>query len=46
VNPAKIFPCLLILLNLCASVACFYAGDPKRGVYWLAAATLNVCVTF
>jgi len=41
-----IFPVLLILLDVGAAAMCFRDRDVKRGVYWLAAAMLNVCVTF
>jgi hypothetical protein len=42
----KFFPTVLIVLNLCASVHCFYAGEYRRGVYWLAAAVLNSTITY
>lgn len=42
----KLFPIMLIVLDLWASVACFINSDPKRAIYWIAAAVLNVCVTF
>lgn len=41
-----LFPMLLIVLDLCASVAYFSDGDYRRMVYWLAAATLTATVTF
>lgn len=41
-----IFPAVLILLDVGAAIMCFVHGDAKKGVYWLAAAVLNVCVTF
>lgn len=41
-----IFPAALILLDVGAAVMCFIGKDYKRAVYWLAAAVLNVCVTF
>jgi hypothetical protein len=40
----KIFPLCLIALNLCAGIVYFYNGQIRMGVYWMAAATLNVCV--
>jgi 5-enolpyruvylshikimate-3-phosphate synthase len=43
-NP-KIFPALLIALDLCASVAYLCHGDYRRAVYWLAAAVLTTSVT-
>ncbi len=41
-----IFPLALILLDVGAAIVCFANGDAKKGIYWLAAAVLNVCVTF
>lgn len=40
-----IFPCALIVLNLCAAVVCAVSKDYKKAVYWLAA-VLNITVTF
>ena len=42
----KIFPIILIILNLSASAVCLFSHEPKKAVYWLAAAILNFCVTF
>ena len=42
----KIFPLTLIILDACASVPYFAAGDFKKGIYWIAAAVLKICVTF
>lgn len=42
----RLFPIILICLNLCASAAYFGAGDWKRGIYWIAAATLTATITF
>lgn len=41
-----IFPVALILLDVGAAVMCVIGKDYKRAVYWLAAAVLNVTVTF
>ena len=41
-----IFPVALILLNVGAAIMCIIGKDYKRAVYWLAAAVLNVTVTF
>ena len=41
-----IFPVALILLDAGAAVMCIVGKDYKRAVYWLAAAVLNVTVTF
>ena len=46
VDITKIFPCILIGINAMASFVCFGAGDIKKGIYWAAAAVLNVTVTF
>lgn len=35
----------LVLLDLGASVSYLVDGDFRRAVYWLAAATLTVCIT-
>jgi len=45
INP-KIFPMLLILLDLGASVVYFSHSDYRRAVYWAAAAILTFSVTF
>lgn len=39
------FPWLLIACSVGASVTYFVQQDIRMGIYWLAAATLNVCVT-
>jgi hypothetical protein len=44
--PQKIFPSLLIVLDVAAAVVYFYYGDYRRTIYWLAAATLTACVTY
>ena len=41
-----IFPVALILLDVGAAIMCIIGKDYKRAVYWLAAAVLNVTVTF
>lgn len=45
-DKTKIFPVILILLNLGAAIMSGTAGDFKKMVYWVAAAVLNVTVTF
>ena len=41
-----IFPILLILLDFGAAVVYGMAGDIRKVIYWLAAAVLNITVTF
>ena len=41
-----LFPTVLIVLDFAAAVVYFRHSDYKRAVYWLAAAVLNICVTF
>lgn len=41
-----IFPVILIMLDLCALAVYAVGTDWKMAIYWLAAAVLNVCVTF
>lgn len=43
---AKVFPTLLIALDVAAAVVYAACGDWRRTVYWLAAATLTATVTF
>lgn len=42
----KIFPTILIVLDVCASVAYLSKGDWRHMVYWLAAAVLTTVVTY
>lgn len=42
----RLFPLTLMALDVCAATVYFWSGDVKRGIYWLAAATLTACVTF
>jgi hypothetical protein len=41
----KIFPILLIILDLCAGVVYLCGGDIRRAIYWAAAAVLTITVT-
>lgn len=41
-----IFPLILILLDIGAAAAYGVTGDVRKVVYWLAAAVLNITVTF
>ncbi len=42
----KLFPIILITLDFCASVVYGFKGDLRHCIYWLAAMTLTLCVTF
>lgn len=42
----KLFPTILIALDVCAAVAYATAHDWRRVVYWLAAAVLTASVTY
>ena len=42
----KIFPCVLIVLDLGAAVVYGINGDWRKVVYWIAAAVLSASVTF
>lgn len=45
-DKTKIFPLLLILLDIGAAVVYAKNKEYKMAIYWLAAAVLNVAVTF
>jgi hypothetical protein len=42
----KIFPTVLIVLDVCAAIVYTCLGDVRHAVYWFAAAVLTICVTF
>ena len=42
----KVFPFILIVLDLCACVVYAYMGDMRHTFYWFCAAVLTACVTF
>jgi len=42
----KLFPTLLIALDLCAAIGYAPTGDWRKVIYWLAAATLTTVVTW
>jgi DNA transposition AAA+ family ATPase len=42
----KIFPTLLIILDICAAAGYIPDGDWRKIIYWLAAATLTFTVTW
>jgi hypothetical protein len=42
----RIFPTIIILLSIGAGIVCAVNGDARRALYWFAAATLNIAVTY
>jgi len=42
----KVFPTILIFLDICAAACYVPGGDWRKVVYWLAAATLTTVVTW
>lgn len=42
----KIFPIILIILQTGAGMIYGISGDNRKMVYWIAAAILNISVTF
>ena len=42
----KLFPIILILLDAAAGVVCGCSGNIRKCIYWIAAAVLNITVTF
>jgi hypothetical protein len=42
----KVFPSILIALDVCAALAYVPAGDWRHVTYWLAAAILTTTVTW
>ena len=45
-NTKYIFPILLIVLDFGAAVLYGIDGDLRKTIYWIAAAILNITVTF
>lgn len=43
---AKIFPTVMIILDICASIVYATKGDIRRAIYWIAAAILTTTVTY
>lgn len=41
-----IFPSILIGLDILAGIVYLRQGDVKKFIYWIAAAVLNITVTF
>ncbi|MGN0107719.1 MAG: hypothetical protein ACI4A5_08485 [Hominilimicola sp.] len=45
-DKTKIFPLLLIMLDISAAIVYGFQHDVRKVIYWLAAAVLNIAVTF
>jgi hypothetical protein len=45
-DKTKIFPLILIILDIAAAAVYAWDGDWKKAIYWVAAATLTATVTF
>lgn len=45
-DKTKIFPIILMALNICASAVYGFNGDWKKTIYWVAACVLTATVTF
>ena len=46
IKPEQILPLVLIVIDVLAAIVCFAEKGARRGIYWIAAAVLNVTVTF
>lgn len=44
-NP-KLFPSMLIVLDVCAALVYLSQGDLRKTIYWMAAAILTTTVTY
>ena len=42
----RVFPTLLIVLDVCAALVYVPTGDWRKVIYWLAAATLTTVITW
>jgi len=42
----KFFPTILIALSIGAGIVYAVKGDVRHAIYWFAAATLNIAVTY
>lgn len=42
----KIFPLILVALQILAAIPYATHSEYKMALYWVAAAVLNICVTF
>jgi uncharacterized membrane protein len=42
----KVFPTILIILDVCAAITYIPSGNWRMAVYWIAAAVLTFAVTY
>lgn len=42
----KIFPLILIILDMLSAIPYAINGDFKKSIYWVSAGILSICVTF
>ncbi|MBN1436192.1 MAG: hypothetical protein JW936_03885 [Sedimentisphaerales bacterium] len=42
----RLFPTILIILDVCAAAGYIPPGDWRKVLYWLAAALITTCVTY
>jgi len=42
----KLFPMVLIVLDVCIAIGSIPPGDLRQAISWMAAAILTVCVTY
>jgi hypothetical protein len=45
INP-KIFPTIMIILDILAAISYGYNGNIRQTIYWFAAAAITIVVTF
>lgn len=43
---SKLFPTILIILDICAAIGYISDGDWRKIIYWIAAAVLTFTVTY
>lgn len=46
ISTTQILPIAMILLDVGAAAVCLWHRDYRRAIYWIAAAVLNLTVTF
>jgi hypothetical protein len=46
IPPSRVFPAIMLVLNVCAAGGYALGGDWRQCIYWLAAATCLVCITY